>query len=179
MKAQDNLKKEEKTIEQLLEENRKSRKSFVISFVVVICIGLMITFIFNSFFVLDRVVGASMEPTLKDNKILLLRKYNLDEINNGDIIVFKTKMYGDSHLIKRVIAKGGDTIEIKGTKVILNGTEYKESYIKEGESEYFTGVLEIPEGYFFVMGDNRDESSDSRDFGLVSVDEVAGVALFE
>lgn len=170
---------EEKTIEQILEENRKSRKGFIISFVVIICIGLLITFVFNSFFVLDKVVGDSMNPTLKDGDTLILRRYNLDGIGNGDIIVFTTKMYENDHLIKRVIAKSGDTIEIQGTKVFLNGTEYEESYTAEHTNEFYTGEFEIPEGYFYVMGDNRDESSDSRDFGLVSVDEVVGVALFD
>ena len=119
-----------------------------------------------------------MLPSIKDNQILLLKKFDIDKISNGDIISFKIDIYPDEYLIKRVIAKGGDKIEIDGKNVILNDNILSEPYINSYEEEYHTGEIIVPNGYYFVMGDNRDFSSDSRDFGLVYEEDIVGILLF-
>ncbi|MCD6423194.1 MAG: signal peptidase I [Elusimicrobia bacterium] len=115
-----------------------------------------------------RVASPSMEPTLKKNSIIWMNTgyYRNHPIQRGDIIVFKSPV-DEKQLIKRVIAIGGDTIEIKYKKVYLNWEELSEPYVYfEYPDKYFVGdfipEMKVPEGCLFVLGDNRDRSEDSR-----------------
>ena len=128
---------------------------------------------------------SSMQPTLYENNYLLVNKqaYRFGEEKRGDIIVFKSDLENENGdkklLIKRIIGLPGDKITIEGGKVILNGVELHEAYIKEGET---TGELidyTVPEGQLFVMGDNRRVSVDSRseEVGCVDEKQVLGKAF--
>lgn len=121
-----------------------------------------------------RVTGSSMEPTLKRDQIVLCRKNT--EPERGDIIAF---YYNKKILIKRVIGVAGDTIEIKedGT-VIRNGEPLEEAYTEErayGECD-IEYPYEVPESRYFVMGDNRGVSVDSRStaLGCVAEEDILG-----
>jgi len=127
----------------------------------------------------------SMMDTLHENDYLIVNKqaYLFKEPQRGDIIVFDSSLTQDNgsakRLIKRVIALPGDTIEIKDGVVYLNGGELSEDYIFE---QYTSGLVvptKIPEGKLFVMGDNRQNSADSRDerIGLVDEEEIYGEAF--
>lgn len=124
-----------------------------------------------------RVVGVdgdSMVPTLYHNDRLLLT-YNTSELDQGDIIVIDR--YSTEPLIKRVIAVGGDSVEIINTKVYVNNIELVEPYIKGTTVARDTkGKIRIPAGYVFVMGDNRSISKDSRmkEIGLISTKDIVG-----
>ena len=123
--------------------------------------------------------GDSMLPTLRDQDRLLMTAYDTT-YTYGDIVV--VDRYTDEPLIKRVIATGGDTLEIDHKGVVtLNGRVLTESYI-QGKTVLndFTGKITIPRGYLFVMGDNRSSSKDSRmdEIGLISCKDVVGKAVF-
>ena len=130
------------------------------------------------FFVKPIIVeGASMNPTLQDDDYLLISRqsYTFGEPERGDIIVFPHhESTEDSLYIKRVIAIPGDHLEIHDGNVYINGELQYEDYIKSGAITEGYVNLVIPEGQVFVMGDNRENSSDSRYFGTVNIEEVTG-----
>lgn len=141
-----------------------------------IAIALIFAFLFR----LVSVDGRSMEPTLHNKERLILSRL-LYEPDYEDIVVLSLNE-GDEPLIKRVIALPGDTIEVKETgHVYRNGEQLEESYIKVLTArEKMDGVVTVPEGYVFVMGDNRSNgcSLDSRTFGCVPMEAVLGKAVF-
>jgi len=142
--------------------------------VVLVFFVIVFTFVIR----LIGVDGSSMYPTLKDHNIMLVSNFNYTP-QKGDIVVLrKSGFYGDQPIVKRIIAKGGDTINIdpETGDVLINGEVQDEPYIAEkinpfeklGDMQY---PLVVPEGSVFVMGDNRNASTDSRDSNLGLVDE--------
>lgn len=133
-----------------------------------------------SFFIKPIVVeGVSMSPTLESKDYLLVSRqaYNFGEPERGDIVVFPHDEGTDEKLyIKRVIGLPGDHLVIEDGKVYINDKLIKEEYIAEN---YTSGDIDykIPKGRIFVMGDNRGNSSDSRYFGTVKIDQVVGEAF--
>ena len=128
-----------------------------------------------------------MENTLHENDYIFVSRqaYSLfGEPDQGDIIVFqselKTESGGEKLLVKRIIAVPGDTIAIQDGQVILNGQPLEESYTKDGYTASEMEEITVPEGYLFAMGDNRQNSMDSRDsrVGMVPVGSVMGKAFF-
>ena len=125
-----------------------------------------------------------MEPTLYTGDKLLINKVSkiTKSLDRGDIIVFdstpensrKDKVY----YIKRVIGVGGDEISIKNGDVFVNGKEIDESYAdKENSPTNLT--MTVPDGSYFVLGDNRDNSNDSRYFGTILHSQVSGKIAFQ
>lgn len=142
---------------------------------------LLILLIFAFFFRVVGVNGDSMNPTLQSGDWLTVSAIT-NEVKTGDIVVITQPNSLNEPLIKRVIAKGGDTVNIdfiEGT-VTVNGKILYEPYIAEKTeiSGDYVYPLEIPEGYIFVMGDNRNDSLDSRfrTIGLIDERYVLGVA---
>ncbi len=114
------------------------------------------------------IATGSMQPTLPVDAHLFLDKvtYRFRAPQRGEIIVFTAPVPPYEEMAKRVIAVGGDEVEIRNKKVILNGVELLEHYIQHTRAEERLkgdniGPLKVPEGHLFVLGDNRDESDDS------------------
>lgn len=117
------------------------------------------------------IASPSMEPTLRVGRRLLVDKltYHLRSPRRGEIIVFLSPVNPAKDLVKRVVAVGGDRLEIRRKEVFLNGTLLQEPYVKHTRAGEMLrgdtlGPLEVPKRRLFVMGDNRDESGDSRDW---------------
>lgn len=151
-------------------------ESFVFAIFIVI---LLFTFIFR----IVQVDGPSMEDTLHDGDRLILTHFNYTP-KRGDIVVLNSEGLNET-IIKRVIAVGGDTVSIDFLKgeVTVNGEVLKENYIKEltylEEGRAIKDVT-VGDGQVFVMGDNRNHSTDSRNakVGLVNNDDILGKAIF-
>ncbi len=119
--------------------------------------------------------GESMMPTYKDGKLLFLDVKNKD-IERDDVVVFTHPFY-EGKLVKRVIAVAGDRVVVSGTAIYVNGRRVKpvdgaiNAQLKE---EYYIDTI-VSEGCVFCVGDNRDNSLDSREFGEVSIEDIIGV----
>lgn len=135
----------------------------------------------------NQVKGSSMYPNFKDGQFIFTDKisYHLGKPGRGDVVVFKSPKNQDVDFIKRIIGLPGESIKISEGKVIinekmLNESRYLGTDINVGPGSYLSENqdLLIPEGLYFVMGDNRAHSSDSRDFGPVSPSEFVGKVFF-
>jgi len=144
--------------------------------VAVIFGGLQITF--------DRYVvdGSSMNPTLHDGQRLLINKlvYNFHEPQRGDVIIFSTPDRGQKHYIKRIIGLPGESVEIKDGVVYIHqpgGSVFAldEPYVTQPATQDFTGDIILENEYFF-LGDNRNNSEDSRSGWRLSREDIAGNA---
>ncbi|GIK58105.1 MAG: signal peptidase I [Chloroflexi bacterium] len=124
-----------------------------------------------------RIDGSSMNPTLQHGEYLLINNlsYYLNEPQRGDIIVFHHPN-SELNLIKRVIGLPGDQIEISDQHVKVNGVILDEPYI-QAEPTY-SGNWTVPEGEYFVLGDNRNSSSDSHSWQYLPKENIIGKAIF-
>jgi len=127
-----------------------------------------------------KVVGTSMVPTLKGGEIMLLDKlyYKFNEIKRFDIVVVH---HHDSDIIKRVIALPNETVEFKDNALYINGNLVDQPFSFTDTFDFtLTDINEIiiPEGYYFVVGDNRINSTDSRMIGLIDGKLIKGKASF-
>ena len=150
-------------------------KTFAIAFV---CVYLINLFLFS----LATVNGQSMEPTLQHKQWLISSKisYIFGEPQRGDIVVLKNPYHDgtsdEKYFVKRVIGVPGDEIKIENQHVILNGEVLNEPYTDKLIEGEFNDVVVVPEGEYFVMGDNRGlmRSTDSRYFGTLEKDDIVG-----
>lgn len=139
--------------------------------IIIIIVVIIRTFIITPV----RVNGDSMKPTLVDKEIVLLKKYDKN-YKRFDIVVFNDKR---GHLIKRIVGLPGETLYYSNNKLFVNGKYIKEDFLSPNEETYDYELDEvIPKGYYFVMGDNRDNSTDSRIIGLVSEEDILGTTSF-
>ena len=138
---------------------------------------LIITFLYQPV----RVEGTSMQPELKDQDRLFINKfvYHFESISRGDVVVFHYPLDPSKSYIKRVIALPGDTLRIDDGRVYVNGKRIKEPYVPARYRDTRSlPEMVIPPNEYFVMGDHRSISSDSRDFGPVPRNLIYGKAAF-
>ena len=124
-----------------------------------------------------RVDGFSMIPTLQDGEFVLVSKlnYQFGKVERGDILVFHFPMDPEQELIKRVIGLPGDTIGVQNGKVSVNGQVLDEPYI--AATPAYSGEWQVPDDQLFVLGDNRNDSSDSHSWGFLPFEKVVGKAV--
>lgn len=157
---------------------------FILSFLETVVVALVISVVLYLFIMTPHeVVGRSMDPTYKNGEMLMANKilYRMKKPERGDVIIFK---YSDTQdFIKRIIGLPGEKVMLKDGKLYVNGNLLDESnylnssvytnggdYLKEGET------ITVPEGRYFVCGDNRPHSSDSRVFGPIDIKNIKGKA---
>lgn len=150
-----------------------------------VTIAIVVFMLLRNFIVQPfQVEGHSMDLTLANGNQMLL--FKRDAIDRFDVIVFPDPNGSGQSYVKRLIGLPGDTIEVKDDILYLNGIATNEPYLEPLKNEFngtFTenfnlrntiGIETIPEGFYFVMGDNRPGSGDSRQFGLVPIESVQG-----
>ncbi len=146
----------------------KKAKEFMSYVIIILVVVLIRTFIVTPV----RVDGDSMVPTFKNGQILILNKLDR-KYERMDVVVFKYK--GD-RLIKRVIGLPGEAVEFKDNKLYINGVITEDMGFDT--SDYNLNMV-IPENYYFLVGDNRSNSLDSRIIGLISKDKIIGTVNFK
>lgn len=160
--------------------------SIVMDFLETIVVALSIFVVVYLFLVQPHEVkGSSMEPNFHNNDYILTDKISLRlrEPQRGDVVIFKAPRNTEVDYIKRVIGLPGDKIKISKGYVYLNGVKLNEYYLADTTNlfpgSYIQDGIEIivPEGEFFVMGDNRPHSSDSREFGPIPANLIIGKAI--
>ncbi len=136
--------------------------------------------VFSYFFRPVVVSGSSMLPTLYNNETVYIKRItDKSEIKRGDIVVFYSPVNPGELLIKRVIAIPGDKVAIVDGKVYLNGNLLFEPYVNSVKSHETIPLTEVPADSYFVLGDNRVVSSDSREFGFVGFESIYGKLIFK
>lgn len=146
----------------------------------------MLVMVYLFLFSPQEINGSSMFPTFVDKELLITNKivYKLHTPNRGDVVIFKSPSNKEIDYIKRVIALPGETLLLKNSTYYVNGNKLEEQYIG---SDVYTSAgsylkeneeVTIPEGMYFVSGDNRQHSSDSREFGPIPLTDFIGQGLF-
>ncbi len=174
-----------KKSEEEIPEFAKSPKGFVIELLKIILIALAIIipvryFLFQPFYVR----GASMEPSFYDNQYLIIDEitYRFTEPKRGEVVVIKPVTTQTDYLIKRIIGLPGETLEIRNGEVMIRNQQYPDGIVLEetylGEGVYTSGTKSatLDSDEYYVMGDNRSVSLDSRSFGPLPEDNIVGRA---
>lgn len=159
-------------------ERKKDAREWVVSIVTALLAVLIIR---SFFFTIIRVDGTSMTDTLQNNDRLFVTVLDM-KLHGPDRFDVVITHYDDTRkeYVKRVIGLPGDTLEVKSGVLYVNGEAYEEPFLSPDRivnyslPQYDFGPIEVPEGSYFVMGDNRDNSRDSRRIGFLSEDKIVG-----
>ncbi len=158
-------------------EEKPTWKQFLLDLLETLLLAVILYAGINALTARVRVDGSSMNPTLQNGEYVLVSKlaYRFGEPQRGDIIVFKYPGQPPQDLIKRLIGLPGDMVEVKDGVVFVNGQQLDEPYI--AADPLYDGNWRVPDGHLFVLGDNRNDSSDSHSWGLLPSDNVIGKAI--
>jgi signal peptidase I len=162
---------------QVPEQEKMNWGRFALDIIETLVLAVVLFLGINAVSARVRVDGYSMIPTLKDGEFVLVSKlnYKFGTAERGDIIVFHFPMDPEQELIKRVIGLPGDTIGVQNGKVSVNGQVLNEPYI--AATPAYSGDWTVPDGHLFVLGDNRNDSSDSHSWGFLPFEKVVGKAV--
>ena len=162
---------------------------FTLELVKVVVISLIIIFPIRFFIIQPFYVkGASMEPSFYDSEYLIIDEisYRMNEPERGDVIVFRYPRNPQEYFIKRIVGLPKENVQIKEGNVYIyngynpNGFIIKEDYVRDGVSTYSShdDMVELSKDEYYVLGDNRTSSQDSRSFGAVNKSFIIGRVLF-
>lgn len=161
--------------------------NFFFDFLETIVVALSIFVVIYLFIVQPHEVkGSSMEPNFHNNEYILTDKisYRFDEPKRGDVIIFKAPVNPDVDYIKRIIALPSEKVKVHNGEVYVNNERLNELYLENPTPLFPNSMLKdnaeimVPDGFYFVMGDNRPHSSDSREFGPIDKKLIIGKAVF-
>jgi len=165
-------------------KSKRTTTRTIIEWVAVVGGALVVALVIRAFFLAAFYIPSeSMVPTLEKGDRVLVNKlsYKLHDVHRGDVVVFERPPNepdnGIKDLIKRVIALPGETIEVRDCKVLINGNALDEPYVKEWSRTCTAAPKVVGNNEVFVMGDNRDDSQDSRFFGPISQNLIVGRAF--
>jgi len=152
-------------------------KRIVLDIIETLVLAVVLYFGINAVSARVRVDGFSMNPSLENGEYILVNKlaYKTGEPARGDIVVFSFPLDPNQDLIKRVIGLPGESVSIQDGKVSINGILLEESYI--AAPPIYNGTWVVAEGELFVLGDNRNESKDSHEWGLLPMENIIGKAV--
>ena len=158
-----------------IQRNREWKRSLAELIVLLAALYVVFTYVLG----ITVVNGTSMAPALQEQEVLLF--YRLDhQFHPGDVVVFRNE--GQIEYVKRIVAVAGDEVDFdeENGKLKINGVTAEEAYVyteTHANSDQITFPLNVEAGQVFVLGDNRENSRDSRDFGCVKVSDITGRAL--
>lgn len=158
-------------------EKRSGFRRAVVEILQTLLLAVLLYFAIDAVFARVRVVNISMQPTFVEGDVLLVNKlaYKLGKLHTGDVVIFHNPNDLEEDYIKRLIGKPGDVVRVEGGIVFVNDIPLEEDYI--ADSPYYSGEWTVPQGSIFVLGDNRNQSSDSHSWGYVPLEDLVGKAL--
>jgi signal peptidase I len=160
------------------EQQKTSLRRTVMDVIETLVLAGILFLVINTVSARIRVDGYSMEPTLKTGEFVFVNRliYKLGSPSHGDVIVFRYPRDPEQEFIKRVIGLPGDRVQIERGQVMVNGQVLTEPYISAPPA-YRLDEVRVPENQLFVLGDNRNNSSDSHQWGMVPMEDVIGKAV--
>ncbi|MCL0062707.1 signal peptidase I [Peptococcaceae bacterium] len=168
---------ESKTLDKNIQSSKKSLIRETVESILIAAVLAMIIrlFVIEPFYI----PSGSMEPTLMVNDRIIVSKisYYFEEPERGDVVVFKYPKDTSRNFVKRLIAKPGETVELKNSKLYINGKFLPESYLPADLIYPDYGPVTVPEDHYFMLGDNRNSSEDSRFWGFMHKDLIIGKAV--
>lgn len=160
----------------------KFTKKLIKIFIVYMFVLAALIILFKTVWMLNVIPSGSMEPTIMTNDIVLGTRYDVGEgeIKRYDILVFTPPDEPDVTYIKRVIGLPGETIVVENGRVYADGVELGDDFVKNSMNRKGDGTYVVPEGCYFFLGDNRNQSKDSRFWNnkYVPIDNIEGKAKF-
>lgn len=166
-----------------LRKPEKSTVRYVLELIEIVIIAFALSWVIRTYVLEARVIPTgSMLPTIQLQDRVMVDKFffkYFGQLRSGDVIVFRppTSAHSTDDFIKRLIGLPGDTVEIRNRTTYINGQPQYEPYILDRPIKNVDPV-KVPEGSVFVMGDNRNNSADSREWGFLPIENISGKTLF-
>lgn len=152
-------------------------RSAMLDILQTLLLAALLYFAIDAVFARVRVLNISMQPTLVEGDVILVNKlaYKFGDTHTGDVVIFHNPNDLSEDYIKRLIGKPGDRVDVLDGTVSVNGIPLSEPYI--ASVPLYDGSWQVPEDAIFVLGDNRNQSSDSHSWGFVPLEDLVGKAL--